>query len=736
MGQIVTFYSYKGGTGRTMAMANVGWILASAGHRVLMVDWDLEAPGLHRYLHPFLHDKELVSTAGVMDIVMDFAVQATTPASTDAERDPDWYLPLADVLRHAISINWQFGKGQLDILPAGQQSPAYAARVNSFNWDNFYERLGGGTFLEALRESMRREYDYVLIDSRTGVSDTSGICTVQMPDQIVVCFTLNRQSIEGAAAVTRSVVDARVKAGRTRTRVFPVPTRVEKAEKERLDAARAAARQRFDEFLPHVPEAQRGAYWDEIELAYQPYYAYEEVLATFGGSAPEFGTLLHSMQQLATRLTGAPTLSWTMPPADKRIEVLQEYGWGTPKVPEKPDIIAVAPPVPEPVGHQAKRDSAHQAAPHHGNSVYISYARANADDSLDRFVADLAKEMEASLGREASLFYDRNDISVGEDWNHVLVEALETSRVGILLMSPHYLNSRYTGQEVSVMRQLDMPMLLIPWIPVHDELPPVLADLEVAGSTSGGRLRSSGVRAISRVARFDDEYREFVSALAEQIQGMLNASVRHGSKIHDWESAPNAFAPSGAEERPAGSQVCFAYLAPTDAEAKQLGLSIEPYGPRPEDWRPYGQVSIRVLAATAAAQEKSTSETIDAGPSLIESLRGAEEDGRLSFLLIDPSVLRSDRHRRLLSKVDELSLARFRPVLVWPTQDSRESVIDQAPIGSLFPRLLQTRGLLHAYNEAELQATIRQHLVVMRAEAIRTAAVTPRASAPSLRIRM
>lgn len=44
-GRIVTFYSYKGGTGRTMALVNVGWIMASNGKRVLLVDWDLEAPG-------------------------------------------------------------------------------------------------------------------------------------------------------------------------------------------------------------------------------------------------------------------------------------------------------------------------------------------------------------------------------------------------------------------------------------------------------------------------------------------------------------------------------------------------------------------------------------------------------------------------------------------------------------------------------------------------------------------
>jgi hypothetical protein len=61
-GDIVTFYSYKGGTGRSMALANVGVILARGvlpkEKPVLMIDWDLEAPGLYKY---FLDDERLSS---------------------------------------------------------------------------------------------------------------------------------------------------------------------------------------------------------------------------------------------------------------------------------------------------------------------------------------------------------------------------------------------------------------------------------------------------------------------------------------------------------------------------------------------------------------------------------------------------------------------------------------------------------------------------------------------------
>src|SRR5262245_15866916 len=53
MNTIVTFYSYKGGVGRSMALANIAVLLARRGLKVLTVDWDLEAPGLERYFADF-----------------------------------------------------------------------------------------------------------------------------------------------------------------------------------------------------------------------------------------------------------------------------------------------------------------------------------------------------------------------------------------------------------------------------------------------------------------------------------------------------------------------------------------------------------------------------------------------------------------------------------------------------------------------------------------------------------
>ncbi|MEM6301295.1 MAG: AAA family ATPase, partial [Pseudomonadota bacterium] len=53
----VTFYSFKGGVGRSMAMMNVASELVAAGRRVLVVDFDLEAPGLDTFNLPCPQDR-------------------------------------------------------------------------------------------------------------------------------------------------------------------------------------------------------------------------------------------------------------------------------------------------------------------------------------------------------------------------------------------------------------------------------------------------------------------------------------------------------------------------------------------------------------------------------------------------------------------------------------------------------------------------------------------------------
>ncbi|WP_405728003.1 FxSxx-COOH system tetratricopeptide repeat protein [Streptomyces sp. NBC_00028] len=322
-GRIVTFYSYKGGTGRTMALANVAWILAANGHRVLAVDWDLEAPGLHRFFHPFLDPGTVRATTGVIDLLREYAWAATTDGAETEERARDWHREYARVQRHAVSLNWLFPvPGTLDLVLAGRQNRDYASTIATFDWDNFYDRLGGGLFLDALREDMRQNYDYVLIDSRTGLSDIADICTAHLPDILVDCFTLSGQSIDGAAAVAHDIHD---RFQSRSIRILPVPMRIDEGEKEKADAGRALARARFDSLPTGLDEEGLAAYWGAVEIPYRPYYAYEETLAAFSDDPDNPASLLAAYERLTGVVTDRAVTRLPRMPRDVRDGVRTKF---------------------------------------------------------------------------------------------------------------------------------------------------------------------------------------------------------------------------------------------------------------------------------------------------------------------------------------------------------------------------------------------------------------------------
>ena len=276
-GQVVTFYSYKGGTGRTMALANVAWILAANGRRVLVADWDLESPGLHRFFHPFLDEREVRDADGVIDLVRSYAWASA--GAPEADR-PGLIRERARVQPYAMSLAWDFPDGgSLEFLSPGRQNSDYVAALAALDWDNFYDSLGGGEFLDTVRADMKRNYDYVLIDSRSGLSDVADICVVQMPDVLVDCFTLSTQGIQGAAEVARRVSQLHADRG---IRILPVPMRVDRAEQEKVEVGRAYAVRLFEGLPARLSSAQRREYWAAVEVPYAAYYSYEEMLAVFG----------------------------------------------------------------------------------------------------------------------------------------------------------------------------------------------------------------------------------------------------------------------------------------------------------------------------------------------------------------------------------------------------------------------------------------------------------------------
>ena len=76
--RVITFYSFKGGVGRTMALANVAFRLADVhALDVVAVDWDLEAPGLHTFFG--VSSETASASRGVLDYFEEWRAAVQRP---------------------------------------------------------------------------------------------------------------------------------------------------------------------------------------------------------------------------------------------------------------------------------------------------------------------------------------------------------------------------------------------------------------------------------------------------------------------------------------------------------------------------------------------------------------------------------------------------------------------------------------------------------------------------------
>jgi len=126
------------------------------------------------------------------------------------------------------------GKHRLDLLMSGRKEDKeaqniYAQNLLNFDWNAFYFKYDGGQFIEDLREEWLENYDVVLVDSRTGITDAGGVCTIQLPDILVLVFTSNEQSLMGAKEVALNAQRARQELAYDRANLllFPLPSNID-----------------------------------------------------------------------------------------------------------------------------------------------------------------------------------------------------------------------------------------------------------------------------------------------------------------------------------------------------------------------------------------------------------------------------------------------------------------------------------------------------------------------------
>ncbi len=181
------------------------------------MDWDLEAPGLVYYFRSLVDGityRDIKDGPGVLDIVTQWTAgirKTTEPGERDAIYDRCRTGEAFDFCtRKIIELDFFDEKetGCLDFIGAGSSKQAlgsYGQVLSQFSWPSFIEDDAGGAAILFFSKWAKRNYDLILIDSRTGYADVAGICTMMIPDIVVLCFVLNRQNIEGTAAIARSI---------------------------------------------------------------------------------------------------------------------------------------------------------------------------------------------------------------------------------------------------------------------------------------------------------------------------------------------------------------------------------------------------------------------------------------------------------------------------------------------------------------------------------------------------
>jgi MinD-like ATPase involved in chromosome partitioning or flagellar assembly/GTPase SAR1 family protein len=282
MSRVRTFYSFKGGVGRTAALANVAVALANRGRRVVCVDFDLESPGLATYLRPRLSPDD-PNVSGILEHIRRWQTADERPRVSDLLIDCD---PPGQA------------RGSVQLIAAGRMTEDYDARALQLDWQEIV--VGdGGALVADLREQLAHELDAddVLIDSRTGFTDTGNLCTWLLADEVIVLFVLHEQGISGAERVARRIAELqREDSSVGPNRVLLVPSRVEESDSTQVD-----------EWIRHARTSLHGLgellFGREERIPYDREAAFgERILVRAEGRE---GALPGAYERLTERLVGA-----------------------------------------------------------------------------------------------------------------------------------------------------------------------------------------------------------------------------------------------------------------------------------------------------------------------------------------------------------------------------------------------------------------------------------------------
>lgn len=250
-GELTTFYAYEGGAARNAMLTALAMHLAHSragartgalegpragaaaattfGTPVLMIDWDLDAPALHRYV-------DLSSDGGVGEATGDADGDDEASGDTRAGARPG-LVELFEACRLQLrressqrtgvgagdnealaervldAIDWQGYVERADqrrplyLMRAGRFDDSYAERAGRFDWEALFDACPA--LFRRFGARMARHFSHVLVASRPGRSPAVSVCTTLLADRLVGLFTPSPGSLEGFEALVRRAIEYR-----------------------------------------------------------------------------------------------------------------------------------------------------------------------------------------------------------------------------------------------------------------------------------------------------------------------------------------------------------------------------------------------------------------------------------------------------------------------------------------------------------------------------------------------
>jgi len=410
MSEIITFYSYKGGVGRSMALANVAVLLSQWGYKTLMIDWDLEAPGLENFFKDYIDIQQTSKKKGLIDIL------------TSDPQNPDLWKDLL------ITINVPDGKEPLHFITVGERNNDYFNRVMNFDVSDFYEKKDGGNFIESMRNRWKEAYDFILVDSRTGITDNGGICTIQLPDVLALIFTATEMGFNGIVDVARRALKAQQSLPFERFKLIslPIPARFDtltefKISQEWLDRFSKQLKEIYNDWLPTSVDSRK--FIELTKIPYGPYFSFGEKLPVIEQGTNDPGGLGYAYETITALIANHfESIEYLVENREEFVDMAVKGEF----LKEKMERI--------------QKDAV---------KIFISYSH------KDRILKDKLMSHLSLLQRKGTAtFWSFEQILPGMDWRDVTGQELKNSQVVLLLISANYLTSEFAKTEMLMAFQL------------------------------------------------------------------------------------------------------------------------------------------------------------------------------------------------------------------------------------------------------------------------------------------